>query len=157
MSDDLSVQSSPIVSDERVRDTIRRELHRAINVEKRFNRHQLAIESGVNIHTLDQLLSRNPEKHRRVALADALSLGCVLGERAINSLLALIGFVGQPIEDPDALRPMEIVAEGMQHFSIIAKAAADNRIDHQEEADVTAAADALIATVLPLSSPGRAA
>jgi len=90
-------------------------------------------------------------------LSAALSLAVVLGPSAINGVLALIGYVARPLDEPDALQPMQIVAAGLAHFNTIAQAAADGRIDHTEENDCRLAADGLIATVLPLSSAGRAA
>lgn len=90
------------------------------------------------------------------SISAALSLAVVLGPQALNPVLALIGYVARPLDEAEKLQPMQIVADGMKHFAIIAHAAADNRIDHTEEPETTAAADALIATVLPLSSVGRA-
>jgi hypothetical protein len=90
-------------------------------------------------------------------LPDALSLCVVLGEPALNAILATIGYIATPLDEPDVLQPMQIVADGLAQFAVISAAAADNRIDHTEERSVTAAADMLIATVLPLSSAGRAA
>lgn len=154
---DESVQSAPTVSDDRVRDTLRRELDRAINVEHNWTRQQLAVESGVNIYTIDAIMSRDVAKHRRVCMADAWSLAQALGKRAVNSLLALIGYGGATrLDDPNELRPMELAAQALASLSIIATAAADGRIDHTEKPRCQEAADAIIATVLPLSSAGRA-
>jgi hypothetical protein len=90
-------------------------------------------------------------------LANALSIGCVLGKAAINSILAIIGYGGAaPLDEPDDLNVNELVASGLRHFTVIATAAADGRIDHIEEPACTAAADHLIATFLPLSSTGKA-
>jgi hypothetical protein len=150
-----SVRTGPVVSDERFREEIRLELDRSINIDRRFTRKELAEKSGVNIHTIDQLLSRQVEKHRRIALEDAMSLAWVLGERAINAVLAVIGFVASPVDDPDEISPAQIVADGLADFSVIATAAADGRIDHVERPRVRDAADHLIATVLPLSSHGQ--
>jgi hypothetical protein len=153
-----SVQSSPVISDARLREPIRRELDRAINIERRLTRGELAEASGVNIHTIDQLLSRSPEKQRRVALEDAASLAWVLGERAINAVLASFGFGGaRPLDAEDSQQPMMIVANAMRHLSVIGKAAADGRIDHVEEPDTTEAADMIIAELAPLSSAGKRA
>jgi hypothetical protein len=87
----------------------------------------------------------------------ALSLGLVLGKGAVNGVLSLIGYGGAaPFDEPAQSQPMQIVANGMKHFAVIANAAADNRIDHTEERETTEAADALIAEILPLSSAGKA-
>lgn len=91
-------------------------------------------------------------------LSAALSIGLVLGKPAVNAVLSLIGYGGAaPFDEPAHSQPMQIVANGMKHFAVIANAAADNRIDHTEEPVTTAAADALIAEILPLSSAGRQA
>jgi hypothetical protein len=153
-----SVQTSPIVSDAQLRDVLHRRIHRATKLQKRFTRISLAGESGVNVHNLDQINAGQAEKHRRVALEDALSIAVVLGEETVNALLATIGYGGaKPLDEPDALQPVQIVMAATEQLGRIARAAADNRIDHLEEPDTTEAADILIATVLPLSSAGRAA
>ncbi len=155
MQDGNSAQTDAIVSDARVRDTLRRQIDRAYNVDRSFTRATLASESGVSVHTIDQIMSRSPEKHRRVAMEDAFSIASVLGERAVNSLLALIGYAGRRLDDPDAMQPMLIAATAMAHLSTIATAAADGRIDHTEQPGCQEAADMIIATVLPMSSAAR--
>jgi hypothetical protein len=151
------VQSSPVVSDERLRDILRKDLHRAFNVDHTFTRKSLAEDSGVNIYQIDQIMSRDAGKKRRVAIEDAFSLALSLGDRTIGKLIAALGYVGQPADEVVHSQPMQIVANGMKHFAIIANAAADNRIDHTEERITTEAADALIAEILPLSSAGKSA
>lgn len=91
------------------------------------------------------------------SLSNALSVGVVIGPRALNPILALIGYAARPLEDADAVQPMQIAADAMKHLSVIASAAADGRIDHIEEPACRDAADQIIATVLPLASAGRAA
>lgn len=156
MTEATSVQSSPLVSDELLREALRREIDRSINIERRFTRQQLSVESGVNIHTIDAILSRDPAKHRRVCGDVALSLACVLGKRAVNSVLALIGYQGAPLDEADEVMPCAIVGDVAKGLAVIAAAAADNRIDHIERPGVTDAADLIIATVLPLSRAGQA-
>jgi hypothetical protein len=151
-----SVQNGEIVSDAAIREVLRRQLHRAIHIDRHFTRQSLADESGVSIHQIDQILSATEEKHRRVALADALSLCVVLGQRAVNALLAKIGYVAQPLDEPEQANLRMLVADGLRHFSVIAGAAADGIIDHTEKPLTMQAADGLIATVLPLSSAGKA-
>lgn len=152
-----SVPSSPVVSDDRIRDVLRRELDRAINIERTFTRQQLSVESGVNVHTIDAITTRDEAKQRRICMADALSLSVVLGARSVNSMLALIGYGGaKPLDEAEELHPMVLAAAAMAHLSTIATAASDGRIDHTEERSCQEAADMLIATVLPLSSAGRA-
>lgn len=151
-----SVREEPIVSDATVRETLRRQIDRAVNVPPRpFSRASLAQESGVNIHTIDAILTRDPAKHRRVALADALSIAQVLGERAVNAILADIGFIARSLDEPEGPDLRTLTADALKHMSIIASAAADGKIDHVEEPATTEAADMLIATVLPLSSAGK--
>ncbi|MGE4321949.1 MAG: hypothetical protein AB7E60_02845 [Sphingobium sp.] len=153
-----TVRNEPIVSDETIRGTMRRQINQAINIApRRFTRQTLAQESGVNVHTIDSILSRDEAKHRRIALADALSIASVLGERAVNAILADIGFVARPLDEAGDACPMQMTATAMQHLSVIATAAADGRIDHVERPVVQEAADMLIATVLPVSSHGGAA
>lgn len=90
-------------------------------------------------------------------LTNALSLACALGVDAVNSVLACIGYGGaKPLDEPDEMQPSVIVAKGLQSFAVIAKAAADNRFDHSERPECRAAADEIIAVVLPLSSAGDA-
>lgn len=90
-------------------------------------------------------------------LSVALSLAGVLGPRALNPIMALIGYVAKPLDEADEMQPMMIAALAMSHLSTIASAAADGRIDHTERPMCREAADLLIATVLPLSSAGEAA
>ena len=154
----ISARNEPIVSDETVRETLRRQIDRAVNTTPRaFTRSSLAQESGVNVHTIDSILTRDPAKQRRVSLSDALSIASVLGERAVNAILADIGFVASPLDEAEDGCPMVMTAEAMKHLSVIAGAAADGRIDHIEAPIVREAADMLIATVLPVSSHGDAA
>jgi len=155
MQDGNAAQSGPIVSDERIRDTLRRQIDRAYTIDRSFTRASLASETGVNVYTLDAIMSRDPAKQRRVTMEDAFSIASVLGDRAVNALLALMGYAGRRLDDPDAMQPMLIAATAMAHLSTIATAAADGRIDHTEQPGCQEAADMIIATVLPMSSAGR--
>ncbi|MEG3086152.1 hypothetical protein [Sphingomonas sp. PB4P5] len=150
-----AVLDGPLFSDERLRNALRRQIDRAINIDHDFTRQTLADDSGVNIHCIDAILSRDVAKKRRLAIEDAFSLAHTIGDRAVNALLAVMGYAGaHRTDEPDLPQPMQIVADGMKHFAIVAEAAADNRIDHTEADRTTAAADAIIATFLPLSSAG---
>lgn len=91
------------------------------------------------------------------SLSAALSIGVVLGAPAINGILALIGYAARPLDEADDPCVRMLTAEAMGHLAVIARNAADGRIDHTEEVETREAADALIATVLPLASAGRAA
>ena len=154
MTSNKSVQSAAIVSHDRITDVMRRLLRTAIVVERRFTAEQLANDSGVSLSAIRSYMRNDDPKEP--SLSNALSIAVVLGQRAVNAILNVIGYSAKPHEDPDALLPMQIVADAFGHFNVIVNAAADNRIDHIEEPATTAAADMLIATVLPLSSAGKA-
>jgi hypothetical protein len=156
MSDrNMSAHSGPIVSDDKLRKVLRRQITRAYHVDRDFTRASLAAESGVGIHTLDQIMASGSEKHRRVAIEDAFSIAHVLGGRAVNALLNEIGYSASRIDEPDELAPMMMAATAMACLSTIATAAADGRIDHTERQSCQEAADMLIATVAPMSSAGK--
>lgn len=155
MTDNPSVQDEPIVAHDRVTDVIRAQLNVAINVQRRFTVESLAAQSGVSVSAIRSYMRNDGAKVP--SLDRALSLAVVLGKRAVNALLNLIGYSAAPLDEPEPSCPMRIVAEGMGHIATIAKAASDGRIDHTEEPETTQAADMLIATVLPLSSAGKAA
>ncbi|MEJ7933519.1 hypothetical protein WG907_04505 [Sphingobium sp. AN558] len=149
-----SVPSSPLISDERVRNMLRKEYDRAINILRETTRAQLAADSGVNIHQIDAIVSMDTGKQRRVAMADAMSICWALGEHAVNSMAALMGFTARPLEAEGDLQPTMMAANALAKLSVIATAAADGRIDHSEMPACREAADALIATILPISSHG---
>lgn len=155
MQPNNSAGRSPTVSDERIRNVLRRELHRAINIDRRFTRSELEEQSGVTVHQIDQILSRDVAKKRRVTMEDAFSLAEALGDRCIQALIGTLGYVGRPRDEPDPRRPMMVVANCMGHLSTIAQAAADDNIDHVEEPDTTEAADMIIVELTPLSSLGK--
>lgn len=111
---------------------------------------ELEAASGVSARAIKSYRVEGKEP----SLSNALALAAALGPWAINLLLATIRYVGRPLDDGDDLNAGLIVASGLRHFSVIANAAADGRIDHTEKADCRAAADGLIAAVLPLSSAG---
>lgn len=89
-------------------------------------------------------------------LSAALSIGVVLGKPAVNAVLSLIGYGGaSPLDERDEREPMQLIASGMARWAVIARCAADNRIDHTEEPEMTEATDQLIAELIPYSSHGR--
>lgn len=147
-----SVQSIATVTDERIRNALRREIERMVSIEREMTRAELADASGVNIYTIDSIMSRDPAKKRRVACEDALSLAWAIGPRAVNAMMATIGYSARRLDDTDEHQPMMIAATAMAHLSTIATAAADGRIDHTEAPGCREAADMIIATVMPLSS-----
>lgn len=146
----------PIVSRDRVIDTMRGELRTAIIVQRRMTVEEVSAASGVPVRTIRTYMANDPAEVREPCLSAALSVAVVLGGRAVAALMALIGYSGTPLDEPDPLQPMLLAATAMQHLSTIATAAADGRIDHTEMPGCREAADMLIATVLPLASAGAA-
>lgn len=147
-----SAQNSPLISDGQIRDVLRRELQRSMNIEKRFTRGSLETESGVNVYTIDSILSRDPAKHRRIAMEDAFSLAQVLGSRAVNALTSLIMYGAYPLDETGEPDAATILADGMEHMATFARIFADHKVEPHEEDDLTAAADGMIDTVIPFSS-----
>ena len=156
MGDELAVRNTAITSDERIRNALKRHIRRAYDTRE-FTRETLARESKVSVCQIDQIMSGDAAKHRRVAAEDALCLAYALGDDAVNAIMATISFGARRLGSPDELQVHAIVANGLQHFSTIATAAADGRIDHVERPLCRDAADQIIATVMPLSSAGEAA
>jgi hypothetical protein len=109
--------------------------------------------SGVPARTIKSYRIEGKEP----SLSNALSLAVVIGPKALNPILALIGYVAKPLDEADAVNPNQIIASLLPHVSTIATAAADGRIDHIEQPGCRQAADEIIATVMPLSSAGEAA
>ena len=146
-----SVDDLPIVAPDRVRLTVQGVLRAAQAAG--WTDDSLEAASGVKAPTIKgyRLDGKEP------SISKALSLAVVIGPAALNPILALIGYVARPLDEADGIEPMQAIATGMHHFSVLARAAADNRIDHTEERETTEAADALIATFLPFSSAGQAA
>lgn len=147
-----NARTSPLVSDVSFRDVLRRELHRAINIEKTFTRGALANESGVAVDVIDSIISRDPTKHRRLKMEDVFSLAAVLGTRAVNAIMSLISYGAYRLDEGGEPDLADIVAGGLGHMAIIADALRDLKIDSHEEGPVTEAADNLIDAVTPLSS-----
>lgn len=154
-SDDA--QNGPLFSDERLRNALRLQIDRVINVEGSRTRQQLAADSGVNIYAIDAIMSADKAKQRRVAVEDAFSLAYTIGDRAVNALLMVMKYGGAArLSEPAEPDFSHLIADGLSDLSVIATALADGRIDHTEVPMTTQAADHLIATVLPLSTAGRA-
>ena len=142
-----SVRTCESVSDEVIRTVLRLDMHRAINIDRDFTRAMLADQSGVSIHQIDQLLSQEPEKQRRVRAADAFSLAWVLGERTVNRLIGTMGYGGaRPLLDAVEADPSELAGKLLRLSAAIA-----------EGDDARQAADQLIAILVPISSAGGAA
>jgi len=120
-----------------------------------MGRQQLADAARINVHTLDAI-RKTGEGCRPAGVGVTLSLCCVMGERSVNGLLAHIGYSGAAALDDQPHRNVsEIVANVLPDLSTIAQAAIDGRIDHTEEPGCRAAADHIIAELLPISSLGN--
>ena len=95
---------------------------------------------------------------REPKLSGALALLCVLGRTDLNRILKIIGYKAVPLDEAGEMPAAgTLVASSMASLSTLATAAADGRFDHTELPACRQAADALIETVLPLSSAGAAA
>lgn len=155
MPECTSVQSSVITSDERIRNVLRRHIQKAYDV-RAFTREGLAQESKVNVYQIDQIISRDPAKQRRVSAEDALCLAYTLGDEAVSALIGTINYTASR-PDTETMGPMMMAATAMSGLSVIATAAADGRIDHTEAPACREAADMIIATMMPLSSAAKEA
>jgi hypothetical protein len=141
-----------LVTHDRVTTLVRGLLSAAVSPGSSWTYESLGAACKLNPRRLKSYVHEGKEP----PLSAALSIGLVLGKPAVNAVLSLIGYGGAaPFDEPRENQPMQIVANGMKHFAIIANAAADNRIDHTEERETIEAADALIAEILPLSSAGK--
>lgn len=146
----FSAPSRATVSPDRVRAEMMAVLRYA---QTRFTDERLEQESGVDARAIKSYRVEGKEP----SLSRALSILATLGQSDLNRILATIGYVARPLDESDELQVGEVVACILRHGSVIATAAADGRIDHLEEPHCQRAADELIATVLPLSSAGKAA
>lgn len=157
MTVSTSVQSCPAIPNERFRNALRIHIDRAVNISRTTTRTQLAADSGVNVYQIDAITSRDPAKHRRVAMEDGMSLAYVLGPDAMRSLLAVFGWTGRPIDEADEDCPRESAVASLTALSVFMSCAADGRIDHVEQPKATEAVDTIIAELVPFSSAGRKA
>lgn len=146
----FSAPSVALVSPDCVRETIQKVLRAA---QIRFTDEQLEAASGVSARCIKSYRVEG----REPSLGNALSLLLVLGNGELNRVLNLIGYSARPLDESDHLPAGEVVACILRQGSVIASAAADGRIDHLEQPDCQEAADRIIATVLHLSTAGRAA
>lgn len=147
-----SVLSAPIVSDERIRNSLRRHYDVAVNIRRTTTREQLATDSGVKLTQIDAIMSQDVAKQRRLKIEDAFSIAATLGESAVNSLIAEMGYTGARRIEVGAPDYSNVVCDALKDMAVIADALADLRIDHHERRPTGEAVDHLIATVLPLSS-----
>lgn len=151
MATNPSVSEASIVTPDRVRFVVQAAL-RAAQADG-WTDPQLEQLSGVCARTIKSYRVEGKEP----SLSNALSLAVVIGPKALNPVLALIGYVAQPLDEADSFNAHRAIATGLEHFSTIAAAAADGRIDHLEAPKCREAADMIIATVMPLSSAADAA
>lgn len=150
MTVDPSVSDSPVIGPDRV-STVVQGILRSAQL-KGWTDEALGEASGLKPRTIKSYRVDG----KQPCLANALSLAGVLGKPAVNALLALIGYGGaRPLDEHDEVKPMEVVATLLPHISSIAQAASDGRFDHAEMPGVRAAADQIIATMVPLSSAAK--
>lgn len=150
-----SAQTSRVCTDERLTNAIRLQIDRVINVERTRTRAELAEVSGVNIYTIDAILSPDPAKKRRLKAEDMMSLAWALGERAVNAILATINFSGaKQIDQPANGAALELVADAICEVGIVASAVArgNGKVNHGDDKRTRAAADKAIRDMLPFSS-----
>lgn len=157
MSRNASVPRSPLVSDDRAKETMQRLLHVAVHVDRRFTVDQIAEAAGLTTSAVSSYLSSRPEAQRQASFGAAMSIALVLGERAVNQMLALIGYGGaaplDELQEDCPLGSAVVAAQGVASFLAMA---ADGRIDHNEAPGARAAVDMVIAELTPWSSSARA-
>ncbi len=152
MAHDNSAQNGGITSDERIRNVLRRHIQRAYD-RGDFTRAALALESGVSLSQIDQLVSHDPAKQRRVTAEDAFNLAYTLGEAAVAALIGTIHYTASRPAG-DVIAPGRLLADLLPQVAVMADCAADGRFDHTEAPRVREAADHIIASVFHLSSGG---
>lgn len=150
MPDQSSVEEAGVVAADRVQERVAAALKAAH--AKGWSDEDLAELTKIKARRIKsyRLEGRCP------TLPALLSLAVVLGQDLLNPVLSLVGHAARPLDEADEVNPGQIVATGLRHFTIIADAAADGRIDHTERPRCREAADKLIEAVLPLSSAGEA-
>jgi hypothetical protein len=144
-----SADDDGLVAPDRVKTLVRGLLSAAVAPGGSWTYESLGAATKLKARRLKSYVHEDKEP----PLSAALSIGLVLGKPAVNAVLTLIGYGGAaPLDEPAENRPMQMVANCMQHFATIAGAAADDRIDHTEKPMTTPAADAIIAEMIPYSS-----
>lgn len=158
MASRASVPASPLVPHDRAKAWLYRQLYNAVHVNRTTTATQIAIDSGVPLSCIQSYMKGTAAERKEACVSYALSIAVVLGKDVVNSLLAEIGYGGAtPLDEPDSLQPVRVVAECMKNFAVIAEAATNNVFEEHEQSDVSGAADGIIATLLPISSAGLAA
>jgi hypothetical protein len=152
MTAPTAADDTPVVAPHSVINVVAGLVRTAVAPGQGWSYETLADATGLKVRRLKSYVHESKEP----SLSAALSICLALGPKAVNALLAVIGYAARPLDEADTLQPMQIAAGAMAQLSIIANAAADGRIDHQEAPICRDAADLIIATVLPLSSAGQA-
>lgn len=148
-------RTSPVASDERLKNALRLQLDRVINIERTKTRAELASDAGVNVSQIDAVLHSDPGKKRRLKAEDMMSLAWAMGERAVNAMLATISYGGaEPLTDPSSAGAMERVADAICEVGIVASAVArgGGKVRHGDDKKTREAADKAIRDMLPFSS-----
>lgn len=153
MNAHTSADDAPVVTPDSVTTVVAGLIRTAVMPGRGWTYETLGDATGLKPRRLKSYVHEGKEP----SLSAALSIGVALGPKAVNAVLSLIGYAARPLDEADPLQPMMIAASTLTHVATIATAAADGRIDHTEAPACREAADAIIATVLPLSSAGGAA
>lgn len=156
MSENISAEDCGLVSRERVADLVRHLLYVTVHVEKRFTVVEIARRSGLKERAVRSFMANEPLEHRLPSLPSALSLAVVLGERAVNEVLSLIGYGGarQLGEGDCEDAPIRLVGSLLNGINIIAQLAADGEFCPKDREALRPTVDAMIAKLVPLSSAG---
>lgn len=114
---------------------------------------RIAQTSGVSDSTIKGWVLEDKEP----SLSRALSVGVVIGKRAINSIIGIVGYGGAtPFDEPGRPDFVTMIPGSLEDLGIIAAATARGGLDHTTEPAARAAADRIIARLLPISSAGHA-
>lgn len=147
-----TVTTEGLVSDDRLQDWLRSQIHRVIHVERAMTREELAKAAKISTAMLDAI-RRSDGGKRKVGAGIALSLCYAMGEDAVNGMLSQIGYTGAArLDDVQEGDIRSLVADVLPGLSVIGEAAKDGRIDHIEQPLTQQAADDIIARLIPLSS-----
>lgn len=152
---DKSVGDNTIVSRDRAVETIRRVLRKAIIIDNRFTVASLAARTGIKPRRLESYMSETED--REPPLSVALSIMEILRDTAVNDVLAVISYVGQPVDARGLASPAADAVAAMESVTRFARCAIDNHIDHTEKPVATEAADNVIELMAPYSSRRPAA
>jgi len=150
---DISAGDNTIISRDLAAQTMRSILRTAIIVEKRFTVAALAARTGLKPRRLEMYMSETENKEPPLSVA--LSILEILGPKAANDIVALIGMVAVPLDRANAVGPAADAVTAMEEVTRFARCAIDNRIDHVEQPVATDAVDNVIELLTPYSSRVR--